>query len=454
MIHLLLLEKNAREKKNILSYLYETLTPEACIGVLRDRVDITSGDLDEWNHSTPPAIILLGPDTAKTTPDMIARARNKFCKATIVVMVDNPSITVLQHYTLYGAHNVLGISGCPSSLFGCILSSLSKNEEIRRGRLVLVDSGKGGVGTTTFAAALGASLSSHGLKVTLVDLDFESQDLTRYLKVRPYFNETLELLLTQGNFISVEQVSQSCHKVWKGESLEIVPPAPALEGLLRGNQCTLRQFRLVLEVIDSQRDVVIVDMAGITSSVARKFYDMADRVVYLMSLDPSTVHASLMRLKSLTNATTGEHPVHLVPVAVGRDGISSSSLVKEFERCLKIPGVSWAERAIPYLSMVRQWPASGSSPLEMGNESYRSIFHDLGTSMGFHGEIKEPDTSVIPRIRGLAALVRKMSPVAKSNSRPTSDEKHEIRLLEPPKEGVKGVDSLITMAKVAKCLGT
>jgi len=450
MIHLLLLEKNSREKKAILSYLYDTLTPEACIGVLRDRVDITSGDLDEWNHSTHPSIILIGPGTAKNTPDVIAKARNRFGKATIVVMVEEPSITVLQHYTLYGAHNVLGVSGSQSALFGCILSSLSKNDEIRRGRLVLVDSGKGGIGTTTFAAAFGASLGSHGLKVTLVDLDFESQDLTRFLKVRPYFNETLELLLTQGNFISVEQVSQSCHKVWEGDPLEIVPPAPALEGLLRANQCTLRQFRLVLEVVDSQRDVVIVDMAGIPSSVARKLYEIADNIVYLLSLDPSTVHASLMRLKSLTNGTPGEHPVHLVPVSAGRDGISSTSLIKEFERCLKIRGASWAEKAVPYVSTIRHWPGSGSSPLEMGNRLYRNVLQNLGADMGFHERVDEPELGVLPRLLAFTSVVgtRRKERQKQAVFAPLV-EKPEIPLLEIPKDDVQRVESFITKPTIA-----
>jgi hypothetical protein len=286
------------------------------------------------------------------------------------------------------------------------------------------------------------------LKVTLVDLDFESQDLTRFFKVRPYFNETLELLLTQGNFISVEQVSQSSHKVWEGDSLEIVPPAPALEGLLRANQCTLRQFRLVLEVIDSQRDVVIVDMAGIPSSVARKLYDIADRVVYLMSLDPSTVHASLMRLKSLTAVSTGEQPIHLAPISVGRDGISSANLIKEFERCLKVRGVTWGEEAVPYISTVRQWPASGSSPLEMGNSNYRRVFHSLGESMGFHGHIEEPELPVIRKILDFSSFVTKKPLSIKSGQQIPLVEKTEVKLLGLPADATNVVGSLITKATI------
>lgn len=452
MIHLLLLEKNSREKKALLSYLYDTLTPEACIGVLKDRVDITSGEIEDWNHSTSPSIILIGPDTAKNSPDVIARARNKFSKATIVVLVDEPSLQALQHYTLYGAHNVLGASGPASSLFGCILSSLAKNEEIRRGRLLLVDSGKGGIGTTTFTAALGASLATQGLKVTLVDLDFESQDLTRFLKVRPYFNETLELLLTQGNFISVEQVNQSCQKVWEGESLEIMPPAPALEGLVRANQVTLRQFRLVLEVIDSQRDVVIVDMAGITSSVARKLYEIADDIVYLLSLDPSTVHASLMRLKSLTTVSTGSHPVTLVPVSPGRDGISTSSLIREFERCLKIPGASWAEMAIPYVSSVRQWPGSGASPIEMASSSFGRAVDTIGVAMGFHTQVEDPSKGLLSRVLSFTSQAINLKKTLKNQERktpyPALPGNDEIPLLELPKGEMNRMDPFITKPKI------
>jgi hypothetical protein len=233
--------------------------------------------------------------------------------------------------------------------------------------------------------------------------------------------------------------------VWEGESLEIVPPAPALEGLLRANQCTLRQFRLILEVIDSKRDVVIIDMGGIPSSVARKLYDMADDIIYLLSLDPSTVHASLMRLKSLTNVTPGEQSVQLVPVSAGKDGISSKSLIKEFERCLKIRGAAWADQVIPYVSAVRQWPGSGSSPLELGDNSYRNAFLSLGAAMNFHTKVPGQEIGPFSRVISFVSLIgRRMKPVGKNSTHPSLPEKPEVPLLEPPKDDRKSPHTLIT----------
>jgi len=446
MIHLLLIEKNAREKIAMLSYLQNMLTPEACIGVFRDRIDINTADLDEWNYASQPSIIIIGQDTAKTSPDVIARARNKFSKATIIVMVEEQTLAMLQHFTLYGAHNIIRVRDSESALFGCILSSLSKNDEIKRGKLILIDGGKGGVGATTFAAAFGAKLSSQGLKVTLVDLDFESQDLARFFKVRPYLNETLEVLLTQGNFISVEQIVQSSHQVWDGDALEVVPPAPALEGLIRGNQNTLRQFRLVLEVIDSLRDVVIVDMAGLTSSAAKKLYDIADNVVYLVSLDPSTVHASLARLKLIVSASATEHKINLVPVSFGRDGISSPELIREFERCIKVKGATWSEDVVPFLPSIRQWPASGSSPVEFSSAKYKAILSRLGTNMGLHSDVAEKNVPVLNKILNLTKILFNRIKKSQDKKIALTVEFENTRLLQLPSEGDNKINSLITKA--------
>jgi septum site-determining protein MinD len=49
--------------------------------------------------------------------------------------------------------------------------------KIRQGRVLVVTSGKGGVGKTTSTAALGAALAQSGQKVVLVDFDVGLRNL-------------------------------------------------------------------------------------------------------------------------------------------------------------------------------------------------------------------------------------------------------------------------------------
>jgi Mrp family chromosome partitioning ATPase len=243
MIHVLLFEKNTKLRTELLMHLTAILTPEACVGVFKDRVDITAVLLDDWKHQDAPSMIFLGPETAKNSPEEIAKARNRFPKASLIVLVEEPSLLLLQHFALYGAQNILGIHESTAVLFGSMLSLLNRTPSGKKGKLLVVDSGKGGIGLTTFVAAFGSYLSQNGCVVTLLDLDYESQDLTRFLQVRPYINEALEVIIAHETLLNVEQVNQCCQKVWEGETLTIVPPAPAYEGLLKGGANHFRQLK-------------------------------------------------------------------------------------------------------------------------------------------------------------------------------------------------------------------
>jgi MinD-like ATPase involved in chromosome partitioning or flagellar assembly len=378
MIHLLLFEKNTKLRTELLLHLTAILTSEACIGVFKDRVDITAVLLDDWKQQTPPSLIFLGPETAKNSPEEIAKARNRFPKAALIVLVEESSLLLLQHFALYGAQNILGIHESTAVLFGSMLSVLNRTPSGKKGKLLVVDSGKGGVGLTTFVAALGSYLSQNGSVVTLLDLDFESQDLTRFLQVRPYVNEALEVIIAHETLLNVEQVNQCCQKVWEGETLTIVPPAPAYEGLLKGSANHFRQLKGVIEIIDSQTDVTIIDIAGIPAVIAKRLYEIADNIIYLINLDPCTIHASVCRIKLIIDAHDYDQRILLVPVANTKESLGLSDVRKEFEKIIKIKGAVWTKKGIPYLPKIKNWPASGSSPIEFGSFGYKAVFIEIG----------------------------------------------------------------------------
>jgi MinD-like ATPase involved in chromosome partitioning or flagellar assembly len=456
MIYILVIERNARERKALLVYLQDSLDPERCIGLLKSRVDITALDSENWSGeelkssgTNQPSIVVIGQDSAEKNPDIIARARNTFANATIMVMVAESSLTALQHYTLYGAHNVIGINSPASILFGAILSSLSRNQEIKRGKLILIDSGKGGVGVTTFAAAFGASLSLHKVRTTLLDLDYESQDLTRFFRVRPFVNEMLEGLLQQVGFISVEQVLQCCLKVWEGDDLDIVPPAPGYEGLLKGNVTTWKQFRLLLEVVDSQRDVVIIDVAGMPSSVASRLYEVADVICYIVSLDPTSVHASLSRLKNIMNSCSLDDRLYLVPIEVYGGGIATKELINEFSSHVTLAGAKWLHNEVPVNKQVRYWAGSGNSPIELGNRKYKNTFTQLGYQLGLHKSKEEEHpwtiATMFERVREISVRKLNREDIPRKQLHLEVEGKQLVQL--PSDTSVKA-DALITKATV------
>ena len=71
------------------------------------------------------------------------------------------------------------------------------SEAWSQAQLILVDAGKGGLCVTSVVAGLGDALAAHGKRVLTIDLDMETQDLSRFLQTRPFVNENLQLLLEE-----------------------------------------------------------------------------------------------------------------------------------------------------------------------------------------------------------------------------------------------------------------
>ena len=66
-----------------------------------------------------------------------------------------------------------------------------------------------------------------GKRVILVDLDFETQDLSRFIQARPYINENLQTLIDQTAPVTSDTVKECLTKVWLDEpNLEVLAPFP------------------------------------------------------------------------------------------------------------------------------------------------------------------------------------------------------------------------------------
>ena len=83
--------------------------------------------------------------------------------------------------------------------------------KVRQGKVLVVTSGKGGVGKTTSTAALGAALAKSGQKVVLVDFDVGLRNL--------------DLGLWQGKLIDeVKQKQPKIYRRWQEHPETVCPP--------------------------------------------------------------------------------------------------------------------------------------------------------------------------------------------------------------------------------------
>ena len=134
----------------------------------------------------------------------------------------------------------------------------------KRGRAIVITSGKGGVGKTTTTANLGATLAKRGQRVILVDADIglRNLDLVLGLEKRIVF-DLVEV--AEGRC----QLRQALIKDKRFESLAILPAAQTREK----DAISEEQFASIVEQAAEQADYVLIDCpagieAGFRNAVA------------------------------------------------------------------------------------------------------------------------------------------------------------------------------------------
>ena len=163
---------------------FEALEPIVCSD-LQDVYSKISADSD--------SIILVDfSDTQSGRIDFIAKICQNFPKCKVIALSDNPSVNLIVEVMRAGAKEFLPVPVIKNEFTDSINKLLSSSDEIvlkSKCKIITVFSNKGGIGKTSLATNLALELAKITKEnIALIDLNFQTGDITTFLDLKPSFN--------------------------------------------------------------------------------------------------------------------------------------------------------------------------------------------------------------------------------------------------------------------------
>lgn len=161
----------------------------------------------------------------------------------------------------------------------------------KRSRVIVISSGKGGVGKSTLALNLSVSLSSIGKKVVLMDADLGMANIDIMLGMVPEYN-LFHMIQNQKNLQEI--------MINGPEGLKIIPGGSGMEEMANLSDSDLKRILVEMGKLDGEFDYMIVDTgAGISSNVM-SFVRAADDVIIVTTPEPTSITDAYGLLKSIS----------------------------------------------------------------------------------------------------------------------------------------------------------
>lgn len=338
---------------------------------------------EELKFQDPPSLCIIGEGLAQRGIAHITQIRRQLPEARLLLIIPSglETLAFVEEMTRAGVNDFITKRSSAFEILQKIVCCAQSERKERSGTLMLVESAKGGLGVTSLTAALGDELSASGKKTLIVDLDTETQDLCRFLQVKPFINENLQLILSGQRPPHVEFVSQCVLPV--KENLDCLPPCPDSDALYDGRATQIQSFFNVLRVLDSQYDAIVIDCGASRGSFLRSLYKVADKVLFVVNNDPATLHASLDKVRKLKAMLSPGVAISLVENNNTKYGLPRGALPQELIRIAGSEAALWGGISLPSTREAAQWPASGYTLRGSGDRYLSAGLTSLATSLGF-----------------------------------------------------------------------
>jgi len=160
-------------------------------------------------------------------------------------------------------------------------------------KLIVVASGKGGVGTTTAAVNLAVSLARDGRRTVLVDADLGRADATRLCRVDDVYTVADVLAGRRG----VHEIL-----VRGPAGVQVLPGAWATGNLTDCEPAAQQRLLDELARLGPHADYIVIDAGSSLSRVVRRFWQAADRMLVVTSPEAASVTNAYAAIKLLAPA--------------------------------------------------------------------------------------------------------------------------------------------------------
>ena len=354
------LSASGRRRLSALIERWSWAPPDGRVSLPRLSLHLLSPEEVRFHGSVD--VCVVGPEIVGSDAAFINNLRQHLPDKIILCVLDSRaySFGLVEQLGRLGVDDVLIDSATSDEFFRRILLLQRRVQSKKKGRLVIVDSARGGVGRT-FAA---------GESACLVDCDVISQDLSRFLQVRPYVNEPLRLLIDQQRVVTTETVSECTRAVWLKEPrlVCVAPPAGGDEALFSG-QHAQRGLVAVLDVLLIKYDRVIVDTSGLLSSARNALFQVCDELFFVANRDASAAYANRQALSLIAGFL---RPAAKLTTILNDNGVGGVSISLLKDEVVVVAGRQMSYITIPRVPQAATWVCSGHTPYRYIRRSLRN----------------------------------------------------------------------------------
>lgn len=384
MIEVAVIDTSAEARRRLAERIGEFQKEASVAHAVCPQINIKPLSVHELKFSTPPDIIIIGCHCLRQDLTEIATIKKVFTAARIIAELDSDTdnLVATEQMARLGVDDTI-TRGTSATEFFRKLILLHRNKKPQHaGTCIIVDSGKGGMGVTSLVAGLAEVCLESGKKVAVIDLDVETQDLSRFLQARPFVNENLDALLNQERPIVSDTIQQCAYQVWEGNDkfLFVPPPQQNLHSLDRRDS-RIRTFLSFLEALDKIVDILIVDIAGIRGALREALIRVGDKILFTVQNDPASLFASIHALRGVCALTATIKDVILVENAHSRQGLPSDFLRDEIARQLRIEVGGISIITVPHCVRGGRWPASGGTLMSEGARPVQGALREIAETL-------------------------------------------------------------------------
>ena len=431
MIELGIIDLSADGRRRIASLIekWTWVSPDSRVATPRVSLALLSPEEVRFNGALD--VCVVGPELIGCDAGFIHTIRQQMPGKLILCVLTQEiySFGLVEQLGRLGVDDVLLDTASSDEFFRRLVLLQRRLSHKHKGKLIVVGSSRGGVGCTFIAASLAEGYLSAGKRACVVDCDVISQDLTRFLQVKPHVSETVRLLLDQQRVVTSETVRECCVPVWSDEpNIVCVPPAAGQDESVFASPRAARALTAILEVLQTQYDVIVVDTAALPALTINALYQICDEAVFVANRDPAGAFAHRQALLLISGCV---RPDARVTVVMNDNSVATASLAVLQADALSVPGREVRYVAIPRTPKASRWPCSGATPYQFLGRIVNRLVECHSTGQAFahpHDTVwyREWCAATLVRIGVVLAKFRsgKRDRVSEGPVVPTSTERH------------------------------
>jgi pilus assembly protein CpaE len=262
-------------------------------------VTSSAGLADDLAAHPATSLVVLGPSVA--LGEAVAFAADQRLRRPalgVVLLRDEVALDVLTEAIRAGVREVVAV-GDPAAVDDACARSLELSRRLgaapaaaepAQARIITVFAGKGGVGKSTVAANLAATLADGGRsRVCLVDLDLQFGDVGILLQLVP--ERSITDAITMAGRLDAEALRSLITPYRPGLDALLAPAGPA-----EGEHVSRELVREVLTVARSAYDFIVVDTAPYVTDQLLTALDVTDWFVLVVTPDLPTLKSMRLTL--------------------------------------------------------------------------------------------------------------------------------------------------------------